>query len=322
MPPPASATGHSGDEVPVVLVSSLPFSASTLLGLMLGSHPDVAFLGETDLLMRQNPDGSWRHRKFCSLCRDLDGTHCPVWSGELVDDLRRHRESFHPRLARRLGARILVDSSKDEPWWVSRLTAAGTHPVVLHVTKAPEAYVASLLTRHPLRRPIEFVAVDWAQGNLRIRDTALSHGAEYHHLPYAELAGNPEQVLARLGTALGFEPVEGQQRFWEHEHHNLRGNPGTASHFDLERAVVEPGLNRDLYQENHRRIFLDEKWRRVLSRAQVDRIHALPLVRRAGTIFGYQHPSRPTGSPSYRHWAARVVEPVVVSVRRARESLR
>lgn len=314
----SGATAVAAGELPVVLVSSLPFSASTLVGMILGSHPDIAFLGETDLLMRRRPDGSWRHRKFCSICQDLDGETCPIWSTEVVQELRDHPDELHPRLAKHLGARILVDSCKDWDWWLSRLEAPGIQPVVLHVSKAPEAYISSLLTRHSLRRPVELIALDWAQGNLAIRQAAQERGLVYHPVRYEDLVLRMGEVLADLGGLLGFEPTDGQEEFWHHPQHNLRGNPGTASHLDAERAEAEPGVNKELYRQHHRTIFLDEKWKKVLTPRQVDRIHALPAVRRAGRILGYSHPLSTSGSPGAFRLAAHLVEPPLVWMRRIR----
>ncbi|MDY7092256.1 MAG: hypothetical protein SX243_04705 [Acidobacteriota bacterium] len=321
-----SAGGASTEgtgKLPVVLVSSLPFSASTLVGMILGSHPDISFLGETDLLMRRRPDGSWRHRKFCSICQDQDGEKCPVWSGELVQELRDHPDELHPRLARHLaaqnlGAKILVDSCKDEDWWRSRLEAPGIQPIVLHVSKAPEAYISSLLTRHSLRRPVELIALDWAQGNLALRQAALERGLVYHSVRYDDLVLRIREVLADLGRLLGFEPTDDQEEFWRHPQHNLRGNPGTASHLDAQRAESEPGVNKELYRQHHRTIFLDEKWKKVLSPRQVDRIHAMPAVRRACRILGYSHPIRTGGSPLAFRLAGHLVEPPLVLLRRLR----
>jgi hypothetical protein len=300
----------------------MPFSGSTMLGLMLGRHPKAAFLGETDLLARKRPDGTWRHRKYCSMCQDQDGERCPIWSRERVAKIREDLGRVHRSMAEcHPNADFLVDSSKDWEWWSVRLVDPGISATAVHVTKSVEAYVASVFTRHPMGRPVEFVAEDWATGNRVVREHAIAHSIPYLHLRYAGVASDPQTTFRRLGALLAFTPEERQEEFWNQEAHYIRGNPGTASHIDGSRAKKEPGVNQVLYETKHRTIFVDDKWKKVLTPAQIDRIYALPSVRRESEILGYTHPLSNGLSMAHR-LAGSLVEPGIRLTRRVGKPIR
>src|SRR5207244_6471480 len=107
-------------------VTSSPFSGSTMLAMILGAHSMGAALGETDLLMRKRLDGSWRHRKWCTICGDTDGEKCPVFTRELVTRARENPDLLYALLAETLPeARFFTDASKDFAWWSSRLVRPG-----------------------------------------------------------------------------------------------------------------------------------------------------------------------------------------------------
>ena len=76
---PGSSVRRSEPGVPrpkltVVYVLSSPHSGSTVLGILLGSHPDVFFAGELNAV----PDPAWQPGRFCS-CQ-AETRACEFWS--------------------------------------------------------------------------------------------------------------------------------------------------------------------------------------------------------------------------------------------------
>src|SRR5688572_2110394 len=134
----------------VAFVMSCNYSGSTVLGLVLASHSRAAALGEPALILRRDHRVEFKHRRFCAACRDEDGSRCPVWSRDLIDEVRGNPDALWGRAAERLGPRDLyVDMSKDVSW-VERASASGeVEPWIIHVTKAVESFVGSVLTRQP-----------------------------------------------------------------------------------------------------------------------------------------------------------------------------
>lgn len=292
------------DEPRVIFVMSTNYAGSTVLGLVAGSHSEGAFLGEPFGIVRKKPDGSYRNHRFCSVCDDEEGSKCPVWNQALIEDVRRNPDDVYDltlaRLSSQRAPRFLVDASKDMKWMEeARARRLRLTPSIVHITKSVESYAASVLLRQRGKwyKYFELVGQQWAHSNRDIRNYAVRHSLPYLHVRYEDFALDFDRVLAALGVFAGFEPQREQREFWAHEHHYVKGNPGTASHFKAERAEKETGINREIYKKNHRTIFLDEKWKTLISPAQINRLYALPDVRRESLTLGYAHPLRRTGTP-------------------------
>lgn len=310
----------------VVFVMSTNYAGSTVLGLVLASHSKAAFVGEPATLLRRSRSGDFKHKRFCTTCQD-DGSICPVWSTSLVSEVRSHPDHVYAlasgALRQTLGDHdFLVDASKNLGWMDAGHGRASEIACV-HITKSVESFTASVLTRNAGKGRCDFIAADWAERNTGIRDYCVRKSVPYLHVRYRDFASDLPTTLRRLATFLGIEPEPQQEKFWEHQHHYVKGNPGTASHFEIARVEREPGMNRDLYKENHRRIFLDEKWRELLLPGAVDEIYALPRVIRVSEAFGYAHPLRAEGSPPLMKMRAqtlgRGIEAARTLARRARD---
>lgn len=294
----------------LLFVMSTNYAGSTLLGLVAAGHPRVAFLGEPATLLRRDRDGGFRHQRFCSICRD-DGSRCPVWTKERISSVREDPDRVYDLanegLSAAIGERdILVDASKDMAW-MDAGTRRVEHVACVHITKPVESFVASVLNRNEGRGRLDFISADWVIRNEEIRRYCVEKSVPYLHVRYTDLASNSEYVVSRLCGFLGLEPVAAQSEFWLNTHHYIKGNPGTASHFSKERAEAEPGINKQLYKENHRRIFVDEKWKNLLTASQIDMLYADPAVAQESSILGYSHPTRLGGSPVLSKMRARTL---------------
>jgi hypothetical protein len=99
-----------------VFVLGVPHCGSTLLGMMLNSHPDIGCLGETALVGRAIEVG-----RPCSC--GLQIKDCPFWQPLLPilkpkdrKDYRRHTPGMYAQLRAALGKQVLVDLSKALAW--------------------------------------------------------------------------------------------------------------------------------------------------------------------------------------------------------------
>ncbi|MGH2733260.1 MAG: sulfotransferase [Actinomycetota bacterium] len=127
----------------VVFIGGAGHSGSTLLGLMLGAHPDVFFAGETDKVRHLGNPSSPPHKRACRLC----GPGCLVW-----DDLQEtNGRDIYDALSEHTGRPIVVDSSKNLSW-IKRRIAALEEEVPLHLiicSRDGRAVVNSFLRNAP-----------------------------------------------------------------------------------------------------------------------------------------------------------------------------
>jgi hypothetical protein len=321
-----SETVHpAGERKPrrrVVFVMSCNYSGSTVLGLVLSSHSRASALGEPALILRRDRQGEFKHQRFCAVCADDDGSSCPVWNRELIDEVRKSPDDLWRLATERLGSRdFYVDMSKEVSWVERAAANPDVDPWIVHISKPVESFVGSILNRHPSQR-VGFVAADWVAANEQIRDQAVRLSLPYLHIRYEDFALRFDEILGLLGRFIGFAPEPGQANFWEISHHYVKGNPGVASNFDSSRIDKQTGANRELYRENHRRIFLDEKWKKIVPPAAVDLIYSQPAVEQLSQSLGYRHPARTNGLPFSARLRGRVLEPMLGMARSTYHSLR
>ena len=161
---------------------------------------------------------------------------------------------------------------------------------MIHISKAVQRYAGSALNRRK-GQPIETIGWHWAKQNREIREYAAARNLDYLHIRYADFARDVAGTLQRVGNFLDFEPDARQIEFWLHSHHYVKGNPGTATHFDEERIETQKGLNRDLYRLHHREIFLDDKWKELLTQDDLDALCSLKEVRQETEILRHEIPA-------------------------------
>jgi hypothetical protein len=276
-------------------------SGSTLLELLLASHPDIATVGELQLLSHLSRDPS----STCSCGRSL--ATCPFWSTALgpgaVVPLDPFRETVDAgrvvragwitgvltgRISRRthalandyagptativkaasqqLGATFVVDASKDV-YRLHLLAATGLDLRVVLLVRDPRGFVNSMLagSSRSIARTIRY-ASRWLVQHLLFECAArpMRRSGSVMRIRYEDLADDPDMALDRLGRWLGTDPTRFDAvGFRTHLHHAIGGNPM--------RDRTEP-------------VAVDERWRTTLSPTE-HRVTWLvdgPLARRYG----------------------------------------
>lgn len=281
-------------EPTVVFVMSTSLAGSTLLGAILGSHSKAAFLGEPALILRQTKDGAWRHRKFCSVCELEHRAECPVWNGDIVEALRSNPDDVYKLASAKIGSRrVLVDASKNLEWMRAGAGRASNIKVI-HLVRKVQAYVASMLTRKSagIRVP-EMLALNWARDNFAIENTVREMGIPYQLVRCRDLATDPQGTLDAVSAFVGLKSERNQLKFWEHDHHIVKSNPGLVSQFERRSQHPERYIPHVPAHKEHTHIYLDEKWKHILDVDLLSRLYAIPEVQRATDRYGLVKPELP-----------------------------
>ncbi|GHE02831.1 sulfotransferase family protein [Streptomyces alanosinicus] len=253
----------------VVFIGGAGHSGSTLLGLILGTHPAVFYAGEAQKsIYLDNPQAPQRAR-MCRLC----GPDCPVWGALRVADGRELYET----LSQHTGRPVVVDSAKPVPWIEQQSGALrGVVPVHLIVlSRDGRAVVNSRARKYPevtLRRHV----ADWKM-QMRATEELASRweGGRVCRVRYEELATDPDTVVRRLCSVLGIGFRAGMLDPWSSEHHPLSGNDGTqsllrrplnaAQHRRVAPAWSVSPRSRAWYADHPGGIRLDLRWKSEMS---------------------------------------------------------
>ena len=251
----------------VVWVNSENYSGSTLLGLMLGSHSEAAFLGELHHLFKS------RSSKKSSLrCNRCESKRCPV-----LDDLScRDHAALFATLSERTRKRVLVDTSKRPQWTNQFLRLEGIHKRSIFLIRDPRGYCCSRRKRQP-DRPLQEILRDWVAKNTKLWRFLCQHQNRlpFTVLTYHELVSDSESALACLCRWLGLAFDPSMVRYWEPEHHALAGN-GAVSFFSKRFSTPDA----DYYRRHWRKPFVDLRWKKELPAGFLDQTVHDPEVRR------------------------------------------
>lgn len=241
-------------------------SGSTLLGLMLGAHPQVFYAGEAKKSAFLGDERKPLKKRVCKLC----GPSCKVWGtlspSDFVD------RDLYEVLSQRTGRPVVIDSTKSIEWierGVASVRARGAEVRLIFLQRDGRAVVSSRLRKYPETSAAEH-ARDWRLQMERSRAFADAFPGPVIEMRYEALATAPERALRRAAAfvALEFDPA--MLTPWATEQHPLGGNSGTqwlmAREQPNDGSVLSLGAKTRGYYEAHPpAIVFDERWRRELS---------------------------------------------------------
>lgn len=240
----------------VCFIGGAGHSGSTLVGLMLGAHPEVFYAGEARKSLFLGDLSKPLKKRVCKLC----GEDCPIWSR--LPSERRAGEDLYQTLARMTGARIVVDSTKNIDW-IERTEVRSPHSLIF-LARDGRAVVTSRLRKYP-ETPVREHARQWAE---QLRATAAlveRFDGPVLRLRYEELASAPDHWVPRLAEFLAIEWVPEMLAPWTTRQHPLGGNNGTQSLMDRSQDAEVHDKRRSYYEQHPRGIVLDLRWKRELS---------------------------------------------------------
>lgn len=196
----------------LIFIFSLPRSGSTLLQRLLLSSGNCATLGEPSLLLRFLGGDALSVRK---------STYWEYLVELAKDDMRAHWPGFDDAYragVRELMSRIYDGLSGGKEWFIDK-TPRYTLIADEIIKVFPDAKFI-VLWRHPLavaasmaeKRDYWYVndySIDLYGGLARLDAFSKRHKEAICELRYEDLVASPEQVLARVGTYLGWKDLAG-----------------------------------------------------------------------------------------------------------------
>lgn len=235
--PVEGGTPEPQSPTPVIFIAGSSFSGSTLMGLMLGSRPEVVFAGELKDYKRRMQKEAAGSEIFCS-CGGSRGT-CPFWS--TVQDryrsethlnrapgfswpnvvlgfktltgigLRSRRETPHGALvravheearARNTDVTYVVDSSKSLKNLDAISRSPGVEPYVIHLIRDGMAVAASYRKRG---FSTLYGVASWSIGNIFLRLYLRQRGLRSLRVDYRLLCLGDESTYRALNECLGLD---------------------------------------------------------------------------------------------------------------------
>lgn len=239
----------------VVYVVSRAHSGSTLLDLLLSSHPGIVSVGEAKMFA-QEPDKlctcGAEHWRACAFWRGVNerlvadggpGVAVPEIESDDPATFAAYNRRFFDAVAAQAGVGVVLDSSKDFAR-LRRFLASGLEVDVIHLLRHPCGVANSNMRKGGrLGRECRMYVREHLDAALALR------GRRHTEVRYEDLAREPEEELARLLRWLDLAPVDGQLTGWKTaERHNFGGN---RMRFDSSDEIR-----------------LDEKWRTELTGGQ------------------------------------------------------
>ena len=239
----------------IVFILSETRSGSTWLSYVLGSHENVAHLGEY-------------HRPFtipghvaCRIC-EARAQPCPIFSG--IEHIKVE-DAFDFAFAR-LGVECLVDCSKNLGW-IRHFLNRDYRIKVIHLFRDPRGWFASERKREPMTP--EQGLRRWQETNDQIDSFVRENRLDCVRALYEDLTADPRRHFPALCKFLGFAFDPKALQYWDKEHHGLGAN-GAA--FNVLAGLPNAKLLTldDTYYRSHAgQVFQDDRWKTLLTAEEI-----------------------------------------------------
>ncbi len=250
----------------VCFIGGAGHSGSTLVGMVLGSHPLCFYAGEAGKTRYLHNPKKDPRKRMCKLC----GPSCPIWSDFHIE---RGPEELYEQISQKTNKQIVIDSTKSLGWiqdHVKQLESTTSIPCFIFLQRDGRAVINSRVRKYP-DRPPEKLITDWAA---KIQKT----WEFYHKFPHQKMilryelfATNPGQYAQKMCDFLQIEYRPEMLDFYKFDHHPLGGNNGTqllVARFqgsNPDRPYNKIGQRSRKYYENHvTGIRLDLRWKAEL----------------------------------------------------------
>ena len=233
------------DRSKIIYIAGCGHSGSTLLDLLLSTHPDVCGLDEARMLVDDDRRPQYTanaHDRICSCGKAID--RCAIWSPFLKQTQRTPNESFGKRYAMLLDIvrdvvgpdTVICDSSKHLPALHQLLSGIrkgdlhGIRPddlLVVHLVKDARAYTTSMKYRYdlpPWSLPKWFYK--WYNDNREIsRFLREGQSLASMQVTYEQLCFNPNAVLKSILSTADLPFYDQTGSLGKAEAHIGLGNP-------------------------------------------------------------------------------------------------
>ncbi len=283
----------------VLFITGSGHCGSTLLTLMLGSHPECFGLGELNSL----PNHYKTNIPICGVCKEKcsfwdelnpkelkmlaavlgnrrNNRYIPLKLEKTMRKILKQDQVFHPYsyLFSLRKENVFVDASKAVGWINQRInaeefTSGNLESYLIHLVRDGRAVLSSYLRR--------FKSITAESYTKEWREKTILKNQLYDQFPadrkiivrYEELATEPEKTLIQVCDLLGIEFSSQMIPFWQYDHHVISGNSGVRSLiWKSKQEEVEAEVRKyqgEYYENQGLKIKLDLRWKKELSEEQV-----------------------------------------------------
>ena len=231
MPSAISENSARSESSEVVSIFSLSHSGSTLLGLLLGTHPRFVGLGEIDLSLRSEsalfdrPCTCGEHARNCvfwgAVASNLDGESDPDTSDVLETILDSFRSVFGDET-------VPVESSKNHSRFLKPRSVTQPRLKVIHLLRDVRGYSISKLDNAKKKRRFSGWAIyyfwEWYLGNNRIQRFIQKNRITSLQIGYEELCLYPELIVPRICQFLNVSFTDDMLSMRNSKSHIIQGN--------------------------------------------------------------------------------------------------
>ncbi len=283
------------DKKKVVFILGIGRSGSTLLDLMLGSHPEAFSLGEISKLPEfvnqgkrnlaaleestfwiDNFEEAELKRFAAGISNHRLNKYIPLKVEKFVRELLEKDEIFksYTILFEKTKTQILVDSSKYLSWVSNQLEnrefqKGAIDGYLIRMVRDGRAVVNSYSRIAP-EQTISQISQRWFklfQEQQHFYDKFPDNKKML--VRYEELTTKPEEILSNICQLLGIEFFPDMIEFWKHEHHHIVGSQGTNAlirkYKGLKQKEGLEEIHGSYYEELGLKIQLDWRWKKELS---------------------------------------------------------
>lgn len=256
-------------KIKVLNISTLSYSGTTWLNLLLGSHEQAFALGPPHRIW------SLRNEKFKSACL-VHGPDCSFWPafGEAWDG----KENIFAALSKFSGKSVFLFDNAPQDIIDAAMSGPDIEVLPGRYVRDGRAITASFA------RKMKDKGVNYL-------DSILPTGWFYHSfqaipslenlkkqgvmvIRYEDAVNDQAKFLKEAGEYLGLEYGEDTFRFWEKDHHITSGNQGPIAMVRLEQGLpINNFESADVYRKqldalraNPVQAFKDERWKTQLTR--------------------------------------------------------
>lgn len=243
----------------LVTIVSMSHSGSTLLSLVMGTHPRCFCLGE----FRHIDKWIKERDNLCRICP----SECDFWKKFRV--LVSRGMNIFEAAFESSGADILIDSSKKRrSFEKGKASLNGKADCrVLHIIRNP--YGSLMFQKVKYRQRITKERVKrWVRRRKKLDNYCDSLGDNCFTIKYEDFCLNPDEVAGRICAFLGIDYFPGMTSFWEKHHHLCSGNGKpivTIQRFHgLPQARTRDEI-KDFVDSTGFQIRLDERYKTILN---------------------------------------------------------
>ena len=248
----------------VAFIISSGHSGSSLLSLILGSHPKCFSAGELkglpnryrkqvfiDCVNRNSEfwEDAFDQGGLKNLAIGLSGTrihsYIPLKLESRIRDVVNKEDAYvnpYSYMLPKLDVDVIVDSSKAISWCEKRLRSPEfkRHRVeayIIHLVRDGRAVINSYLRKYP-HRDIRKMAYEWSQKQIGRQEFCKSFSSEKHiEVQYEALASRPQETVTEICRFLDLEFRSDMLQYWLHSHHDISGNEGAYSLIDKYKGI-------------------------------------------------------------------------------------